>query len=155
MYVIYITPCIYWNNHPECGTRNFTPYNESVRFRRLLTKPILRIQKECTNFVIIGIYVYDFPISLNSTTSMQQVITQLKEKFPMKDLGWMKDFLGIKVTRNRIKATLSLSQNKFEMADCKPISTPMSVPCKLSGMVFTFAGLAIAWRTKKQSSAVV
>ena len=71
---------------------------------------------------------------------MQQVIKQLKEKFPVKDLGPMEHFLGIKVTRNRIKGTLTLSQKKlveeilqkFEMMDCKPISTPMTVPCKLS-----------------------
>ena len=52
----------------------------------------------------------------------------------------MEHFLGMKVTRNRIKGTVSLSQKKlveeilqkFEMMDCKPISTPMTVPCKLS-----------------------
>ena len=52
----------------------------------------------------------------------------------------MEHFLGNKVTRNRIKGTLSLSQKKlveeilqtFEMMDCKPISTPMTVSCKLS-----------------------
>ena len=115
-------------------------YLESIGFRRLQAEPTLYIRKEHTNFVIIGVYVDDFPIASNTTKFMQQDINQLKEKFPVKDLGPMEHFLGIKVTRNRIKGTLTLSQKKlveeilqkFEMMDCKPISTPMTIPCKLS-----------------------
>ena len=61
----------------------------------------------------IGIYVDDFPIASNSTKCMQQVTNKLKEKSPVKDLGPMEHFLGMKVTWNRIKGTLSLSQKKL------------------------------------------
>ena len=115
-------------------------YLEAIGFRCLQAEPTLYIRKEHTNFVIIGLYVDDLPIASHSTKCMLQVINQLKEKFCVKDLEPIEHFLGIKVTQNRIKGTLSLSQKKlveeilqkFEMMDCKPISTPMTVPCKLS-----------------------
>ena len=55
----------------------------------------------------IGIYVDDFPIASNSTKCMQQVTNKLKEKSPVKDLGPMEHFLGMKVTWNRIKARMN------------------------------------------------
>jgi hypothetical protein len=75
---------------------------------------------------------------------MKKTIAQLKDKFPIKDLGPLEYCLGIKITRNRTKGTLTLSQRKlvedilekYDMADCKPIQTPMTVPCKLSSNVF-------------------
>ena len=52
----------------------------------------------------------------------------------------MKYFLGMNLQRDRAKGTISLSQTqyiesvlkRFDMLHCKPISTPMSTPCKLS-----------------------
>ena len=75
-------------------------------------------------------------IASKSTTSMRKAINQLKEKSPFKDLGPLEYCLGIKVTRNRTEGTLTMSQrklveeipHKFEMSDCKPIATPMTVP---------------------------
>ena len=99
----------------------------------------------------------------------------------MKDLGPIEQFQGIKVTWNKMKGTLFLSQKKlveeilqkFEMVNCKPISTLMTMPSKLSTndnprsiycdtnhidtswsisrMVFTFTGATNAWRTRTQS----
>ena len=71
---------------------------------------------------------------------MRKTISELKLKFLVKDLEPMEFCLGIKVTRNRMEGTITLSQKKlvedilkkFDMADCKPIQTPMKVPCKLS-----------------------
>ena len=84
--------------------------------------------------------VHDLPIASNPTTSMRKAINQLKQKFPLKDLGPLEYCLGIKVTRNSMEGTLTMSQrklveeilHKFEMSNCKPIATPMTVPCKLS-----------------------
>ena len=112
----------------------------SINFRRLQAEPNLYIRKEGSDYVIIGVYVDDLPIASNSTTSMRKAINQLKEKFPVKDLGPLEYCLGIKVTRNRTEGTLTMSQwklveeilHKLEMSDCKPIATPMTVPCKLS-----------------------
>ena len=115
-------------------------YLESIGFKRLQAEPNLYIRKEGKIFILLGVYVDDLPIASNSITAMRKTISQLKMKFPVKDLGPMEFCLGIKVTRNRMEGTLTLSQKKlvedilkkFDMADCKPIRTPMTVPCKLS-----------------------
>ena len=115
-------------------------YLTSIGFMRIQAEQNLYIRKEDSFFTIIGVYVDDIPIASNSTSHMKKAINQLKEKFPVKDLGLLEYFLGINVTRNRVEGTLILSQSKliedillkYEMADCKPIHTPMTFPCKLS-----------------------
>ena len=82
----------------------------SINFWRLQAEPNLYIRKEGSDYVIIGVYVDDLPIASNSTTSMRKAINQLKEKFPVKDLGPLEYCLGIKVTRNSTEGTLTMSQ---------------------------------------------
>jgi hypothetical protein len=115
-------------------------YLTSIGFVRLQAEPNLYIRKEDSFFTTIGVYVDNIPIASNSSSHMKKAINQLKEKFPVKDLGSLEYFLGIRVTRNRVDGTLTLSQQKliedillkYEMADCKPIHTPMIVASKLS-----------------------
>ena len=115
-------------------------YLVSIGFNSLQAEPNIYIRKDGAIYVIIGVYVDDLPIASNSIASIRKTINQLKEKFLVKDLGPLEYCLGIKVTRNHIEGTLTLTQQKlvddilqkFEMVDCKPISTPMTVPCKLS-----------------------
>ena len=65
---------------------------------------------------------------------------ELAYVFRIIDLGPMTHFLGIKVTQNRTNHTISLSQSnyinsilqRFDMLHSKPISTPLTSPCKLS-----------------------
>ena len=77
----------------------------------------------------MGVYVDDLPIASNSNDALKKAINQLKDRFPVKDLGPLEFCLGIKVTRNRTEGTLMLSQRhlveeilaKYDMMDCKPI----------------------------------
>ena len=88
-------------------------YLTSIGFVCLQAEPNLYICKEDSFFTTIGVYVDDIPIASNSTSHMKKAINQLKEKFPVKDLGSLEYFLGIKVTRNRVEGTLTLSQSKL------------------------------------------
>ena len=115
-------------------------YLETIGFKRLQAEPNLYIRKEGKFFVILGVYVDDLPIASNCGNALKKVIDELKDKFPIKDLGPLEFCLGIKVSRNRTEGKLTLSQRKlieeilekYDMKDCKPIQTPMTVPCKLS-----------------------
>ena len=115
-------------------------YLEYIGFKRLQSEPNLYIRKEGNIFVIMGVYVDDLPIASNSKDALKKAINQLKDRFPVKDLGPLEFCLGIKVTRNRTDGTLMLSQRhlvekilaKYDMMDCKPIQTSMTIPCKLS-----------------------
>jgi hypothetical protein len=53
------------------------------------------------------------PIVSNNIEALQHATHQLQQAFPVKDLGSMEYCLGIKVTRNRIEGTLSISQKKL------------------------------------------
>ena len=111
-----------------------------IIFKRLASEPNLYIRKVGNIFVILGVYVDDLLIASNSIEALHEATNQLQQAFPVKDLGPMEYCLGIKVSRNRIEGTLSISQKKtieeilrkYEMQECKPTPTPMTAPCKLS-----------------------
>lgn len=69
-----------------------------------------------------------------------KVIKQLlNREFHMQDLGEATTFVGLKITRDQIKGEISMSQEhytksilkRFEMDNCKAISTPMETNLKL------------------------
>mgnify|MGYP002775250692 FL=1 len=111
-----------------------------IMFKRLASEPNLYIRKVGNIFVILGVYVDDLLIASNSIEALHEATNQLQQAFPVKDLGPMEYCLGIKVSRNRIEGTLSISQKKtieeilrkYEMQECKPTPTPMTAPYKLS-----------------------
>ena len=109
-------------------------------YKRLKNEPNVYIKRAKNNFIIIGVYVDDLPLLANSLAYLQLAKKELQQAFPITDLGPMKYFLGMNLQRDRAKGTISLSQTqyiesvlkRFDMLHCKPISTPMSTPCKLS-----------------------
>ena len=85
-------------------------------------------------------YVDDLPIVGTSKDLVMEFIAELRQQFPIEHIGPLEHFLGIHVKRNRTLGISSLSQQnfvdnvwtKFDMFECSPISTPLTVPCKLS-----------------------
>ena len=65
---------------------------------------------------------------------------QLSKPFAMKDLGVVKQILGMRIIRDKTNDTLKLSLseyvkkvlNRFNMNETKPISTPLGSHFKLS-----------------------
>ena len=81
-----------------------------IMFKRLASEPNLYIRKDGNIFVILGVYVDDLLIASNSIEALHEATNQLQQAFPVKDLGPMEYCLGIKVSRNRIEGTFSISQ---------------------------------------------
>lgn len=81
---------------------------------------------------IMGIYVDDIIITAKRAETIDIAKNDLKMGFKMKDLGNISFMLVIKIHRNREKISIRISQEaytsrileKFNMADCKPVSTP-------------------------------
>jgi len=79
------------------------------------------------------IYVDDMIIASNSKTRPENIKNRLSSVFKMKDLGVPKIFLGMKITRDREKRTLFITQEeyikrmlqKFNLEDVHPNRTPM------------------------------
>lgn len=90
--------------------------------------------------VIIALYVDDLLIASKDVSKINKVKEDLAKKFKMKDLGEAHYCLGIEVMRDKAKACVTLSQRRyidtilkrFQMEDCKAVSTPMDPGVKLS-----------------------
>src|SRR6202035_2025217 len=87
--------------------------------------------------IIITIYVDDLAIIGPNLDSINNLIKDIQKYFNIKLLGPIKDYLGIEIKRD--SNTLKLHQakyinsvlNKFNMAESKPVYTPMDSKVKL------------------------
>ncbi len=86
--------------------------------------------------IYVVLYVDDVVIATADRVTMKDFKNYLMRKFSMKDLGNIRLFLGIKIDSRDGKLTLDQSAyiktvlEKFRMADCNPVSTPL--PTKLN-----------------------
>jgi Reverse transcriptase (RNA-dependent DNA polymerase) len=94
-------------------------------------------KKRSDKICILIIYVDDMIITGNDIEGIKELEEKLFKEFEMKNLGGLKYFLGIEVTRDR--EGIYLSQRKYildllsetGMLDCKPVDTPMTPNEKL------------------------
>ena len=90
--------------------------------------------------VIFPVFVDDCTLVSKDKEMIQHIKQELMSCFKLRDLGPISQILGVQVTRDRSKRTLCLSQRqyamdvleKFNMADCRPVATPMEPGAKLS-----------------------
>lgn len=90
--------------------------------------------------VIVPVYVDDITIVGELKSDVSWVKSELKKRFKLRDLGPVSFLLGVHVSRDRAKRMLSLCQRqaivdmlkKFDMQDCKPVTTPLDPGTKLS-----------------------
>ncbi|OAE34321.1 hypothetical protein AXG93_1054s1050 [Marchantia polymorpha subsp. ruderalis] len=91
-------------------------------------------------FVYLALYVDDCILASNSLRLLTKIKEKLKAEFEMVDLEEIHHCLGMEVDRNREEGWIRISQPRylveklarFNMADCKPIDTPMEPDLKLS-----------------------
>jgi hypothetical protein len=106
----------------------------SLGFKRSAADPCLYIRNKCW----IAVYVDDLSIA-GSLKEVDLLKDYLQDKFKMKDLGDLKNFLGLEIRRDRKKRLLWISQTKYlekilrdnQMEDCNRVSTPFPVNLQL------------------------
>lgn len=121
-----------WN----CKVNNLLCKNGYVQTK---CEPCVYIKKSNGLLTIVALYVDDFYIFSNCTKDKNNLCDLLKSQFDCKHLGSLKDCLGIKVHRDKNRGMLILCQSeyikkllfRFGMSDCKSISSPMAINCKL------------------------
>lgn len=97
----------------------------------------IRIQKSTTFFLLL--YVDDVLLVSNNIDETKAVMKLLAKEFEMADMMEVKYFLGFHVERDRNNNALYLSQKqylinvlrKFQMYDCKCVTTPMESKLQL------------------------
>jgi len=83
--------------------------------------------------IIVAAYVDDLLIFANDIEEKKRLKQELMKRFKIKNLGPIKNCLGIRITRDRKKGKLTLDQqkyteeilSKFNMLDCNPVYTPL------------------------------
>ncbi|CAL0304779.1 unnamed protein product [Lupinus luteus] len=92
------------------------------------------------SFIYLLLYVDDMLIASRDKSLIRKLKIQLNNEFEMKELGATKKILGMEIHRDRQAGKLFLSQEKyiervlerFNMNNCKPVSTPLAAHFKLS-----------------------
>jgi ATP-binding cassette subfamily B (MDR/TAP) protein 1 len=92
------------------------------------------------DFIILLLYVDDMLIIGNGTKRIAFLKKALSKSFAMKDLGLAKQILGMKISRDRSKKLLWLSQERyiekvlerFNMKDARSVTSPLAGHHKLS-----------------------
>lgn len=90
--------------------------------------------------IIVPVFVDDMTIVANSPAAIQQVISDLRTHFKLRDLGPTTFLLGVQIDRNCSTRSISISQHQYPLdiltcfgfEDCNPLSTPMEEGLRLS-----------------------
>lgn len=122
-----------WNEKLDSALKSFG-------MEQSVVDPCIYFKSENGCILIVAVYVDDILIFSNNLKLKNKLKNNLKNNFEMKDIGEVKNILGMQITRNRSKGTISISQEqyireilcKFNMADCNPVSTPMETKKILS-----------------------
>ncbi|KAH9698769.1 hypothetical protein KPL71_024127 [Citrus sinensis] len=126
---------------PRCWYKRFDSFIMSLGYNRLSSDHCVYYKRFKDNdFIILLLYMDDMLVAGPNKDRIQELKAQLAREFEMKDLGPANKILGIQIYRNRNNRKIWLSQKnylktilrRFNMQDCKSISTPLPVNFKLS-----------------------
>jgi hypothetical protein len=104
-------------------------------FKSLITKEYIFINKDKN--IILYIYIDNIAIISPDENNIKEFINNIKSYLDLKDLGPIKDYLGIQIDRTQNSFKLHQKDyiikilTKFKMLESKPVSTPMDPKLKL------------------------
>lgn len=119
----------------------FSSVMKEMGFTRVKSESCVYVWKRGeSDRVIVPSYVDDLFVAAKDSARKEQVKKELSRHFQLRDLGPIKHYLGIHITRDRSKRTLSLSQRQYcidmleecGLLDCNPVATPMRPGLHLS-----------------------
>ena len=108
-------------------------FPKDLGFTHTFADHSIYIYQHGTSTTIIPLYVDNLLIGYNDGDAMLHIKTALKCRFKMVDVGPASWVLGMHVLHDLQKGMISLNQSlyiwnvveKFGMADCKPVATPL------------------------------
>lgn len=118
---------------PRCWNDCVVRYLESIGFVQASSDACIFLKRTDEEFIIVVIYVDDLLLIARSVASCDLVKAKLKERFNIHDIGEVREFLGVRISRDRGARLLTLDQadsieslaRKFSVIDTRPVSTPM------------------------------
>lgn len=126
---------------PRQWYKKFDSFMTAQEYHRTTADHCVYVKKFSEgDFIILLLYVDDMLIVGRDSMKIEKLKQELGKSFAMKDLGPVKQILGMKITRDRQNGKLWLSQEKyiekvldrFNMSKAKEISTPLAGHFKLN-----------------------
>ena len=124
---------------PRAWNSKIDGYLLSNGFLKSPSEPSLYIKTQRPqDFLILCLYVDDLIYTGTNPKMIEEFKKAMMSEYEMTDLGLMKYFLGIQVKQSPGQIFLSQEKyaedllQKFNMGNCKPMTTPMAVNEKLS-----------------------
>jgi hypothetical protein len=122
---------------PKAWYSRLDKYLQQQGFKKGTTNNNIYIKIDNAEMLIIVVYVDDIIFGSNDDKISQKFVEEMQEEFEMSMLGELSFFLGLQITQTSKGIFISQTKyikemlKKFEMEDCKPVSTPMVTRCKL------------------------
>ena len=115
-------------------------FKNTLKMQPSAADPCLYYRYADGDMTFVALFVDDIIIASNSDTAIEEVKKGLEKHYSLTDQGELRWCLGMRVTRNRAARTIQLDQERyildvlarFDMSDCKPVSTPMCIGVKLN-----------------------
>ncbi|KAE8680428.1 putative Double Clp-N motif-containing P-loop nucleoside triphosphate hydrolases superfamily protein [Hibiscus syriacus] len=126
---------------PMCWYKRFDSFIMCLGYNRLNADPCAYLKRSSDNdFVILLLYMDDMLVAGPNKDHIEELKAQLAREFEMKDLGSVNKIIGMQIHRDKSNRKIWFSQknylkkilSRFNMQDCKPISTPLPINFKLS-----------------------
>eukprot|EP00253_Pinus_taeda_P017268 PITA_17268 len=126
---------------PRARYEKLTEHLLKLNFKHYdLDDATLFVNKFGKTVAYLVVYVDDLLMTRNNESNIASIKKELKKGFEMTDLGYVRYYLGIKVTQ--YPKSIFLSQNKyigdllnrFGMIECNLVSTPMEQNLKLTSI---------------------
>ena len=125
---------------PRQWYKKFDSFMHRIGFKRCEADHCCYVKSFDNSYIILLLYVDDMLIAGSSIEKINNLKKQLSKQFTMKDLGAVKQIVGMRIIRDKANGTLKLSQSeyvkkvlsRFNMNEAKPVSTPLGSHFKLS-----------------------
>lgn len=121
---------------PRCWYKRFNSFIIGLGYNRLHADPCAYYKKFGENdFVILLLYVDDILVAGPNKDCINKLKAQLAREFEMRALGPVNKILWMQIHRDRVSRRISFVRKillRFNMQDCKPISTQFPTNVKLS-----------------------
>ena len=129
------------NKAPRQWYKKFDSFMVDHRNARTTSDHCVFVKKfSDEEFIFLLLYVDGMLIICRDISKIDRLKKELSKSFNMKDLGPIKQIIGMKISRDRKKGKLWLSQesyiekvlNRFNMSKTKPVSFTLASHLKLS-----------------------
>lgn len=122
---------------PRAWYSRIDDYLFSLGFEKSLSELTLYVKHDDADILVISLYVDDLLVTGSNLDWVNQFKLEMKKVFEMTDLGLMTYFLGMEIKQSHDEVFICQKKyakeilKKFQMEDCKEMSTPMNQKEKL------------------------